>query len=71
MTMEERTPLLPSALLSLWFCTIDPKWSRSTLLDQTAIQRQIDNTDRQIDQVVYELHGLTVDEIKIVEGAAH
>jgi len=32
------------------------------------IQRQIDATDRKIDQLVYELYGLTKDEIKIVEG---
>jgi hypothetical protein len=32
------------------------------------IQRQIDATDREIDQLVYELYGLTKDEIKIVDG---
>ena len=37
--------------------------------DKTAIQRQIDTTDKQIDQLVYELYGLTVDEIRIVEEA--
>jgi hypothetical protein len=37
--------------------------------DNTAIQRQIDATDRQIDQLVYELYGLTDEEIKIVEEA--
>jgi hypothetical protein len=36
--------------------------------DKTAIQRQIDATDRQIDQLVYELYGLTDEEIAIVEG---
>lgn len=36
--------------------------------EQTLIQRQIDATDRQIDKLVYELYGLTEDEIKIVEG---
>ena len=33
------------------------------------IQRQIDVTDGQIDRLVYELYGLTADEIKIVEEA--
>ena len=33
------------------------------------IQRQIDATDRQIDQLVYELYGLTDEEIRIVEDA--
>ena len=32
------------------------------------LQRQIDTTDRQIDALVYELYGLTEEEIKIVEG---
>ncbi len=35
----------------------------------TQIQRQIDATDREIDQLVYELYGLTEEEIKIVERA--
>jgi|WetSurSiteA1Bulk_404760.scaffolds.fasta_scaffold238968_1 hypothetical protein len=30
--------------------------------------RQIDATDQQIDQLVYELYGLTVKEIQIVGG---
>jgi hypothetical protein len=37
--------------------------------DKDLIQRQIDATDRQIDQLVYELYGLTDKEIKIVEDA--
>ncbi|WP_295099896.1 TaqI-like C-terminal specificity domain-containing protein [uncultured Candidatus Kuenenia sp.] len=43
--------------------------SSKTNHDKTVIQRQIDATDRQIDQLVYELYGLTEDEIKIVEGS--
>ena len=35
--------------------------------DKTVIQRQIDATDRQIDQLVYELYGLTEEEVRIVE----
>ena len=35
--------------------------------EKTAIQRQIDATDKRIDQLVYELYGLTDEEIKIVE----
>ncbi|HAO22630.1 MAG TPA: restriction endonuclease subunit M [Desulfobacteraceae bacterium] len=34
---------------------------------KTTIQRQIDATDRQIDRLVYELYGLSEEEIKIVE----
>jgi hypothetical protein len=36
--------------------------------DQTHLQRQIDTTDRQIDRLVYELYGLTEEEIAVVEG---
>jgi hypothetical protein len=38
-----------------------------TAHDKTVLQRQIASTDRQIDQLVYELYGLTDEEIKIVE----
>jgi len=31
------------------------------------LQSQINQTDREIDQLVYELYGLTEEEIKIVE----
>jgi hypothetical protein len=34
---------------------------------ETVLQRQIETTDRQIDQLVYVLYGLTDEEIKIVE----
>ena len=36
--------------------------------EKTRIQRQIDATDKQIDNLVYELYDLTEEEIKIVEG---
>jgi hypothetical protein len=36
--------------------------------EKIRIQRQIDATDQQINSVVYELYGLTKEEIKIVEG---
>jgi hypothetical protein len=35
---------------------------------QESIQRQIAATDKAIDTLVYELYGLTEDEIRIVEG---
>ena len=37
--------------------------------EKTTIQRQIDSTDRQINQLVYQLYHLTPEEIKIVEEA--
>jgi predicted nucleic acid-binding Zn-ribbon protein len=43
--------------------------SAKTEHEKTALHRQIDATDEQIDQLVYELYGLTEEEIKIVEGA--
>lgn len=36
--------------------------------EKTVIQREIDPTDKQIDALVYELYGLTEQEIAIVEG---
>ena len=39
-------------------------------LDKTAITRQIDAIDRQIDELVYQLYGLTKGEIAIVEAPA-
>jgi hypothetical protein len=36
--------------------------------DINSLQRQIEATDEQIDALVYELYGLTEEEIRIVEG---
>ena len=38
--------------------------------DKTYFGNRCTGLDRQIDRVVYELYGLTEDEIKIVEGVA-
>jgi hypothetical protein len=37
--------------------------------EKESIQRQIDAADKQIDQLVYQLYGLTDEEIRIVEEA--
>ena len=42
--------------------------SASTDHEKTLIERQIEATDQQIDSLVYELYGLTGDEIRIVEA---
>ena len=42
----------------------------NTPSDKEQLQRQIDSTDREIDRLVYDLYGLTEDEIKIVEAAS-
>jgi hypothetical protein len=39
--------------------------------EKTLLQRQIDSTDRRIDELVYELYGLTKKEIQIVENAGN
>ena len=36
--------------------------------DKDYLQRKCDSIDKQIDQIVYQLYGLTEEEIKIVEG---
>jgi hypothetical protein len=38
--------------------------------EKAALERQITATDAQIDRLVYDLYGLTEEEIKIVEEAA-
>jgi len=35
--------------------------------EQTNLKRQIDATDRRIDRLVYDLYGLTEEEIRIIE----
>ena len=37
--------------------------------EKEMIQRRIDATDSEIDRLVYDLYGLTDEEIKIVEGS--
>jgi len=37
--------------------------------EKAALQNAVTTTDAEIDRLVYELYGLTADEIKIVEGA--
>ena len=44
------------------------KTAANTLNEQEQLQRQIAVTDQEIDALVYELYGLTEEEIKIVEG---
>ncbi len=35
---------------------------------QEKVEREIDETDREIDRIVYELYGLNEEEIRVVEG---
>ena len=43
--------------------------SATSQTQNTLIQRHIDATDAEIDRLVYDLYGLTKEEIAIVEGA--
>jgi hypothetical protein len=43
--------------------------SRKVRRNKQLYQRPIETTDRQINALVYELYGLTEEEIEIVEGA--
>ena len=43
----------------------------TTPADKKLYQRQIEATDAEIDALVYELYGLTEEEIAIVEGRHH
>ena len=39
--------------------------------EKNALQRQIDATDNEIDRLVYQLYGLTEEEIKIIENSGN
>ena len=45
------------------------KQTPATPQEHAQLQRQIAATDRQIDQLVYQLYGLTDDEIALVESS--
>lgn len=63
---HDRMVILVEQMLSLHKQSSNAKTGH----DQTLIQRQIDATDQQIDKLVYELYGLTEEEIRVVEGAS-
>jgi hypothetical protein len=42
--------------------------SARTATDKEFLQREIANTDRQIDRLVYDLYGLSEEEVKVVEN---
>jgi hypothetical protein len=46
-----------------------PRKACRTIPKGAALQRRIEMTDRQIDGLVYELYGLTAEEIAVAEGA--
>jgi hypothetical protein len=49
--------------------TLTPKLRRATAeSEKAAVQNAVTTTDVEIDRLVYELYGLTEEEIKIVEG---
>jgi len=58
-----RMVVLVERMLSLHKQLVDGKTDH----ERTVLQRQMDTTDQQIDQLVYELYELTEEEIKIIE----
>ena len=62
---HDRMVSLVQTMLDLHKQLVEPKGGH----ERTLLQRQIEATDRQIDTLVYELYGLTEEEIKIVEGS--
>jgi len=61
---HDRMVSLVEKMLELHKRLADPKSAH----EKTIIQRQNDATDRQIDDLVYELYGITEEERRIVEG---
>ncbi|MCI0555715.1 MAG: BREX-1 system adenine-specific DNA-methyltransferase PglX, partial [Anaerolineae bacterium] len=59
--MLELTPLLSPQ--------VGGRKSARTPQDKERVAREIESTDEAIDRLVYELYGLTEEEVKIVEGA--
>ncbi|HEU68290.1 MAG TPA: hypothetical protein ENN53_03615 [Candidatus Acetothermia bacterium] len=59
----------PDSLLQIVLDLRKQLSAAKTAHEKTALQRQITATDQQIDQLVYDLYGLTGEEIRIVEGA--
>ncbi|WP_396153041.1 hypothetical protein [Flavobacterium sp.] len=52
--------------------SLELEWEDYFLQEQqkaVAIKNEIDATDKEIDRMVYELYGLTEEEIKIVENS--
>jgi hypothetical protein len=57
------------SLVDQMLSLLDRRASTKSDLAKAALERQITATDRQIDELVYELYELTPEEIKIVEEA--
>jgi adenine-specific DNA-methyltransferase len=64
--LHDRLTLLVDQMLTLH----KQHAAAKTAYEKTAIERQIDATDHQIDTLVYDLYGLTADEINIIEQKA-
>ena len=45
-------------------------WAAKADAEKTALQNALTKTDREIDQLVYQLYGLTPGEIALVEGTS-
>ena len=55
-----------------WLLDLHKKLAAATIpADKKLYQRQIEATDQEIDALVYELYGLTEEEMAMVEGRDH
>jgi hypothetical protein len=63
-------PLLASAGSETMLALQTKLSAARTADDKAALRRQIDATDRQIDELVYDLYGLTGEEVNIVKQAS-
>ncbi len=55
----------PASMRAIWLTMARVRHVRS---EYEMVKREIEATDGQIDRLVYELYGLSEEEIKIVEG---
>lgn len=71
LTAHQRTIIGEIESLAAGLATLDAQRTLARVPDdKTRLGRQFDAADRRIDQLVYELHGLTAKEIGLVEAAA-
>jgi hypothetical protein len=65
---NEKTTEFISSLVNKMLALHQQLAAAKTPQDNNLLQRQIDATDKQIDQLVYALYGLTDEEIALVEN---
>ena len=61
---HDRVVILVDSMLALY----EQLAAAKSVVQKAILQRQIDATDAEIDRLVYDLYGLTAEEIAVVEG---